>query len=95
MPCSTTVFTESKRNRFILIHLKIDFLNLLDLFCSVLLTFVEMFNSTVDSLLEKFRRLADGKTPVNLFNEINRTTLDAIALVITLKRMSYENSGLG
>lgn len=39
------------------------------------------FNQVIDQLAEKFRSVANGKIPVNFFNEINRATLDAIALV--------------
>lgn len=45
------------------------------------MTFVDHFNQITDCLTEKFRSVADGKTTVNLFNELNRATLDAIALV--------------
>lgn len=45
------------------------------------MTFIGQFNQITNSLTEKFRTMADGKTVVNLFNEINRATLDAIALV--------------
>lgn len=45
------------------------------------MSFVGQFNSISDILVEKLTKLADGKTPVNLFNEINQATLDAIALV--------------
>lgn len=46
------------------------------------MTFVDHFNEITNGLTHKFRSLADGKTVVCLFNEINRATLDAIALVI-------------
>ena len=46
------------------------------------MTFVDHFNQVINSLGEKFRAQADGKTVINFFNEINRATLDAIALVI-------------
>jgi hypothetical protein len=39
------------------------------------------FNSKGDILLEKIRNLADNKTPVTMFNELNRATLDVIASV--------------
>ena len=45
------------------------------------MTFIEHFNQITTVLTEKFRNVADGKTVVTLFNEINRATLDAIALV--------------
>ena len=45
------------------------------------MTFVGHFNQIIDMLAEKFRSKADGKTPINFFAEINRATLDAIALV--------------
>lgn len=47
------------------------------------MNFVGQFNSKADVLMEKLSKLADDKTVVNLFNEINRATLDAIALVNT------------
>lgn len=45
------------------------------------MTFIDHFNQITITLTEKFRTMADGKTMVYLFNEINRATLDAIALV--------------
>ena len=45
------------------------------------MTFMDQFNQITNTLTEKFRTLADGKTVVHLFNEINRATLDAISLV--------------
>jgi hypothetical protein len=48
---------------------------------SVLITFVGHFNQIVNTLSEKLRARADNKTVVNLLNELNRATLDAIALV--------------
>lgn len=45
------------------------------------MTFVNQFNTISDVLMEKLTKSADGKTTVNLFNEINQATLDAIALV--------------
>ena len=45
------------------------------------MTFVDHFNQVTNTLTEKLRSKADGKTIINLFNELNRTTLDAIALV--------------
>ena len=45
------------------------------------MTFVDHFNQITDILNDKLRTMADGKTVVHLFNEINRATLDAIALV--------------
>jgi len=45
------------------------------------MTFIGQFNQITNNVTEKFRAIADGKTTVNLFNEINRATLDAIALV--------------
>jgi len=47
----------------------------------VLVTFVQQFNTITNALLENLRLKADGKTVVSLFNELNRATLDAIALV--------------
>jgi hypothetical protein len=48
---------------------------------SVLQTFLSHFNQIVDNLSDKFRNFTDGETTVNLFNELNRATLDAIAVV--------------
>lgn len=45
------------------------------------MTLVGHFNEIVDMLAEKLRTKADGKTTINFFNEINRATLDSIALV--------------
>ena len=45
------------------------------------MTFVDHFNQITDILNDKLRTMANGKTTVHLFNEINRATLDAIALV--------------
>ena len=45
------------------------------------MNFVSQFNVKADILMDKLLRMADGKTLVNLFHEINRATLDAIALV--------------
>ena len=39
------------------------------------------FNAKADILLERLRSLADGKTIVRLFNELNHTALDVIASV--------------
>lgn len=50
------------------------------------MTFVKQFNSIANTLLEKLRQTADGKTIVPLFNEFNRATLDAIAMVSYFKR---------
>lgn len=33
-------------------------------------------------LMERLRSMADGKTMINLLNELNHTTLDAIAQVL-------------
>ena len=52
-----------------------------NLFCSVLLDFVKEFNNKADILLERLRTMADGKTSINLFEELNKATLDAIANV--------------
>ena len=45
------------------------------------MTLMDHFNQITNTLTEKLRSMADGKTVVNLFNEVNRATLDAIALV--------------
>lgn len=45
------------------------------------MTFMGLFNQITNLLTEKLRSMADGKTVVCLFNEVNRATLDAIALV--------------
>jgi hypothetical protein len=42
---------------------------------------MEEFNQKGDTLLERIRSLADGKTIVTLFNELNHATLDVIATV--------------
>lgn len=48
---------------------------------SVLVTFVDHFNQIVNTLSEKLRAKANGKTVVGLMEELNRATLDAIAIV--------------
>lgn len=48
---------------------------------SLLVTFVNEFNSKLDNLMERLRTLADGTTEVPLFHEINRALLDIIAAV--------------
>lgn len=45
------------------------------------MTFVSHFNQIVNTLSDKLRSKADGKTVISMFDEINRATLDAIALV--------------
>lgn len=45
------------------------------------MSFVSHFNNIVNAVSVKLRSQADGKTPVNLLNEMNRATLDAIAMV--------------
>ena len=45
------------------------------------MTFVDHFNQIIGTLLEKLRSKADNKTVVNLMDELNRTTLDAIGMV--------------
>jgi hypothetical protein len=47
----------------------------------ILMHSLEEFNLKSDLLMERFRSLADGKTVVTLFNEINRAALDIIASV--------------
>lgn len=53
-------------------------------YISVLVTFVGHFNQIVNNLEEKFRPAAEKKSVIHLMNELNRATLDAIALVIAL-----------
>nr|UOU03252.1 cytochrome P450 3049C1 [Brachionus rubens] len=48
---------------------------------SVLMNCLKEFNLKTDILMEKFRTLADGKTEISLFKEINRMTLDIISSV--------------
>ena len=43
---------------------------------------VKEFNDKGDILMEKFRSLADGKTLVTFYSEINRFALDVISSVI-------------
>lgn len=45
------------------------------------MNFAKDFNSIVDTLTEKLRKLADGKKIVNLSDEFNNAALDAIAKV--------------
>lgn len=44
---------------------------------------VKEFNDKGNILMEKFRLLADGKTLVTLFQEVNRFALDVISSVRT------------
>ena len=39
------------------------------------------FNLTVDTLIHKLRSMADGKTVVRLYDEINRAAMDIISNV--------------
>ena len=45
------------------------------------MSFVDQFNVKANSLMERFRSMADGKQIINLFTEFNHATLDAIAQV--------------
>jgi hypothetical protein len=45
------------------------------------LTFVNEFNAKIDTLMDKFRTVADGKTKVVMLSEINHVLLDIIASV--------------
>ena len=54
------------------------------------MTFMGHFNQITNLLTEKLRSMADGKTVVSLFNEVNRATLDAIALVNFVKETIYQ-----
>ena len=55
----------------------------------ILMTFVEQFNSKADILMERLRSMADGKTQILLFKEINHATLDAIALVSSVLKTIF------
>ncbi len=44
------------------------------------MSFLNEINSKGDILLERLRSLADGKTQVKLFDEINHAALDIIAI---------------
>ena len=48
------------------------------------MTFMKEFNSKTDILIDFLRKKADGKTEIKLTDEINHTTLDIIASVISL-----------
>nr|AHL88995.1 cytochrome p450 3049C1 [Brachionus koreanus] len=48
---------------------------------SVLINCLSQFNEKTDQLMEKLYKLADGKTEISLFKEINRMTLDIISSV--------------
>jgi hypothetical protein len=39
------------------------------------------FNSTADILIERLRRLADGKTQISLYDEVSRAAMDMISNV--------------
>lgn len=43
--------------------------------------FVVQFNSKADILMDKLSKLADENKQIDLFDEMNHATLDAIALV--------------
>lgn len=45
------------------------------------MSYLSEVNSKSDILLERLRGLADGKTVVKLFDEVNHATLDIIASV--------------
>ena len=45
------------------------------------MSFLNEINSKGDILLERLRSLADGKTQVKLFDEINHAALDIIASI--------------
>lgn len=46
-----------------------------------LVGFINEFNFTSNSFLEKIRSLADGKTSVNMLDQFNLITLDIISHV--------------
>ena len=48
------------------------------------------FNQKGDVLLERLRSMADGKTMVKLFNEINHAALDVIASVTKITLNVYK-----
>lgn len=48
----------------------------------VLLNCLKEFNNKTDILTQKLRPLADGKTRISLYKEINRLTLDIISSVL-------------
>lgn len=47
-----------------------------------LLDCLKEFNAKTDILIEKLRKYADDKTPIVMYREINRLTLDIISSVI-------------
>ena len=53
------------------------------------MSYMNEFNDKGDILIERLRILADGKTTINLFNEINHAALDAIASVYIF--INYSN----
>ena len=55
----------------------------------MLVTFVDHFNQIVNTLSEKLRAKANGKTVVGLMDELNRATLDAIAIVSRVVETNY------
>ncbi len=46
-----------------------------------LIEYLDDFNTKCDILIERLRTLADGKTVVTVFNEVNHAALDIIANV--------------
>ena len=51
--------------------------------------YMDQFNASGDLLVEQLSKMADGKTEVNLLDEVNRITLDAIAKVVRPIRPYY------
>ncbi len=57
-----------------------------------MITFIDQFNIKADMLMERLRSMSDGKTMVNLLNELNHTTLDAIAQVHYIIKSKLKHS---
>jgi len=74
---STQDFIESKNINFN----QLEHFYLIKIFYSVLMDFVVQFNSKADILMDKLSKLADENKQIDLFDEMNHATLDAIALV--------------
>ena len=67
----------------------LDRLNTFYVLHSVLMTFVNQFNTKADMLMDRLRNMADGRTRIQLFTEFNHATLDAIAQVYNTTNQTW------
>jgi hypothetical protein len=75
---SITVFTESKVSLSKKLTNRLWYCQFISVIGIILMTFVGQFNQTADLLMERLRTMADGKTSIKLFPEINHAILDAV-----------------